>query len=235
MAFSRLYQTALFGPLAEQLVDAAGIAPGMRVVDVGARSGVLTRRLASAVGAGGAVNAVEVNPGAARALRKELEAARVDADVVVAPLDALPFADGEFDVAVSLLGLSGSRGGVAALGEVDRVAGAALVITRGEQPPTPEGLLARAWQEVAGFVPPGARHDAGVTPLADWGSTPLRDVVRFDSAAQLWGAMTAGPRGRAPDYVVEQVGARFRDLLAGFEGADGTLRIPVEVWLLKRE
>jgi hypothetical protein len=95
-------------------------------------------------------------------------------------------------------------------------------------------LLERAWQDVAGFVPPVARHDAGVAPPAGWGTTPLRDVVRFDSAMQLWDAMTVGPRGRAPEYAVEQVCERFQELLAGFEGADGTLRIPVEVALLRR-
>lgn len=235
MALSRLYEAALLGPLAEQLVDAAGIRPGMRVVDVGARSGVLTRRLVEAVGADGAVTAVEAGDGASRTLREELESARVAAGVVLAPLDALPFGDGEFDVALSLFGVSATRGGAAALIEVWRVGGAGFVITGGEQPPAPEGLLERSWQEIAGFVPPVARHDAGVATPAGWRSTPLRDVVRFDSAVQLWEAITAGPRGRAPDYVVEQVGERFRELLTGFEGADGTLRIPVEVALLWRE
>lgn len=231
MAFSRLYETALAGPLAEQLVDAAGIQTGMRVVDVGAGSGVLTRRLASAVGTSGSVTAVVASDGDARALREELASTRAAAGVVVASLDALPFSDGEHDVALSVFGVSRARGGESALAEMARIARTAVLVTRGERPPTPEGLLEQAWQEIAGFVPPLARRAAALAAPPGWTSTPLRDVVRFDSAVQLWDAVTAGPQGRAPDFVVQKVRERFRELLAGFEGADGTLRIPVEVAL----
>ena len=233
MAPSRLYEIALLAPLAEQLVDAAGIEPGMRVVEVGARRGVLTARLAAAVGAAGGVSAVEASETAAQTLRDELQAARVTARVLAAPFAALPFARGEFDVALSLFGVSVARGGGPALGELERVAHRAAVVMRAERPPVPEELLERAWQEAAGFVPPPARAPAPLRAPAGWSVTPLRDVVRFDSARQLWDALTTGPPGRAPAFVVDAVFERYRELLAAHEAADGTLRIPVTVAILR--
>jgi SAM-dependent methyltransferase len=233
MAHSRLYETALLGPLAEQLVDAASVTAGARVVDVGARGGVLTRRLAAAVGWEGAVVAVETSDARAQALRDELEAARVVAPVVVAPLDALPFGEQELDVALSLFGVPATRGGDAALREMERVAHGAVVVTPGEHAPAPEALLETAWQDAAGFVPPLVRGAASLHAPGGWSSTLIRDVVRCDSARQLWEALTAGPRGRAPEYVVDAVWQRYRDLLSPYAAADGTLRIPIEVALLR--
>lgn len=233
MAFSRLYETAFLGPLAEQLVDAAGVGAGMHVLDVGAGRGVLTTRCARVAGSAGSVMCVAASEGEAHALRDELSAARVTAGVVAARFDALPFADGEFDAALSLFGVAAARGGEAALTELARVATTAVAITRAELPPAPEELRERAWQETAGFVPPAARSAPPLAAPAGWTSVPLRDVVRFDSARQLWDALTPGGWGRAPAYVVDTVRDRYCELLSPYEGADGTLRIPVTVMLVR--
>ena len=54
--------------LADRLVQAAGVEPGDRVIEVGAGLGVLTRALARA---GASVTAIEIDAGIVRALREE--------------------------------------------------------------------------------------------------------------------------------------------------------------------
>jgi ubiquinone/menaquinone biosynthesis C-methylase UbiE len=66
----------------EEVVAALGIAPGERVADLGAGGGYFTFRLADAVGPGGRVYAVDVDPGMVDYLRKR--AAREDRPEVVA-------------------------------------------------------------------------------------------------------------------------------------------------------
>ncbi|MFI5313994.1 MAG: hypothetical protein ACHQ06_07555, partial [Candidatus Dormibacteria bacterium] len=126
MSSRPLYQTGLLGPLAEQLIEAAGIGRGMRVVDVLGDAGVLTRHVAMAVGPSGSVVTVVVGDDAARALHQELQESRTTAEIVVASPGALPYQQREFDVAVSLLRLTGSVGSVA-LREMERVAHHAAV------------------------------------------------------------------------------------------------------------
>ncbi|MBJ7609876.1 MAG: hypothetical protein JF887_10685 [Candidatus Dormibacteraeota bacterium] len=240
MTWSRIYAAALLGPLAEQLVDAAGILPGMRVLDVFGGAGVLSRRLATVLGPNGSLVALEegsaepLNGGgdAARMLEDELRSARVRAQVTSAPSHQLPFGDGEFDVAVSLLRVTAVVGGTPALAEMQRVAHQAAAIVAGERCPAPEDLLARAWTDVTGDAPAHLRMTDPVELPPRWTATPLADVARFDSAEQLWTALEQFPL-TTPDGASATVRRRFSTLLAPFEGADGTLRIPVEMRLLR--
>lgn len=230
MAFSRLYQTAVLGPLAEQLVAIAGVVPATRALDVGTGS-VLTRRLTGAVSPGGSVCAVCESESEARTLREELDWSRAAAEVVVATFDALPFADREFDAALSMSGVLGTEHGPPALAEMERTAASVAVLTYGQRPPTTELLLARAWRQVAGVVPPLPVVQAP----PGWSVLPVRDVARFDSARQLWDSIATAPRGDSSDVAVEHVRERFLALCGPYEGADGTLRLPVEFSVLRRE
>ncbi|MEO8898913.1 MAG: hypothetical protein ABI473_09530 [Candidatus Dormibacter sp.] len=229
---SRLYETALLGPLAEQLVEAIGIAPGMRVVDVLGDAGVLTRRLAATTGIAGSVVTVVADDIAARALAQELRESRTIALEVVASPDELPFQGREFDAAASLLRLEGDVG-AAALREMERVAHRAAAIVAAGSRPLPEDLLARAWQEVTATVPPELRAPDAVLPPEDWTATPMRDVARFDGAQQLWIALCDHLAIRMDDAEATAVSRHFNEALVAFQGADGTLRIPVEVTLLR--
>jgi hypothetical protein len=232
MSSSRLYEAALLGPLAEQLVEAAGIAPGMRVVDVLGDAGVLTRRVAATTGVAGSVVAVVADAESAQALAQELRESRTIASEVVASPDELPFREREFDVAVSLLRLSGDVG-TAALREMERVAHLAAAIVAADSPPLPEDLLARAWHEVTATVPPRLRPAAAVPPPDDWTATPMRDVARFDGTRQLWMALCDHLAIPMDDAAATAVSRHFAEALVAFQGADGTLRIPVEVTLLR--
>lgn len=232
MRVSRLYETALLGPLAEQLVEAAGIAPGMRVVDVLGDTGVLTRRVASTTGPAGSVVTVVADDDSARALAQELRESRTIASEVVASPDELPFKEREFDAAVSLLRLSGAVG-TAALREMQRVARHAAAIVTAASRPLPEDLLARAWQEVTAAVPHELAPPRSALPPDGWTATPMRDVARFDRAEQLWTALCDHLGIPMEDAQAIAVSRHFNDALVAFQGADGTLRIPVEVTLLR--
>ncbi|MFP3712550.1 class I SAM-dependent methyltransferase [Puerhibacterium sp. TATVAM-FAB25] len=82
-------------PVWDPLLAAAGVRPGSRVLDVGCGTGELLERLA----AGGARPAgVDPAPGMVRLARRRAP----DADVVCAPFEDLPFADGAFDVVTAV-------------------------------------------------------------------------------------------------------------------------------------
>jgi ubiE/COQ5 methyltransferase family len=232
MSSGRLYETALLGPLAEQLVEAAGIVPGMRVVDVLGDAGVLTRRLATTIGPSGSVVTVVGDDDSARALAQELRESRTIASEVVASPDDLPFEEREFDAALSLLRLTGDVG-TAALREMERVAHHAAAIVTATSRPLPEDLLARAWQEVTAAIPPALAPAAAALPPDGWTATPMRDVARFDRAQQLWMALCDHLGIPMEDAEAIAVSRHFNEALVAFQGADGTLRIPIEVSLLR--
>ena len=87
--------------LATALADAAGVSAGMRVVDVGCGPGGLTRELA---GRTGATNVAALDPAAqfVAACRER----NPGADVREGVAEALPWADGGFDAALSSLVLA---------------------------------------------------------------------------------------------------------------------------------
>jgi 2-polyprenyl-3-methyl-5-hydroxy-6-metoxy-1,4-benzoquinol methylase len=87
-----------FGPL---LVEACGIGPGQRVLDVAAGTGNVAIRAAEA---GAGVIASDLTPENFDAGRREASAHGVELEWVEADAEALPFADGEFDVVTSSVG-----------------------------------------------------------------------------------------------------------------------------------
>jgi ubiquinone/menaquinone biosynthesis C-methylase UbiE len=85
----------------QELVDACGIGPGQRVLDVGAGSGNVAIRAAQA---GAEVVASDLTPENFEAGRREAAAHGVRLEWVEADAEALPFGDGEFDVVTSAFG-----------------------------------------------------------------------------------------------------------------------------------
>jgi SAM-dependent methyltransferase len=94
-----------FAPCATQLLDLAGVEPGERVLDVACGTGIVARRAAVRVGAGGVVAGTDVNQGMLEV------AAAVAPDLPVriewhqADATALPLPDGAFDVVCCQQGL----------------------------------------------------------------------------------------------------------------------------------
>jgi ubiquinone/menaquinone biosynthesis C-methylase UbiE len=85
----------------QQLVEACGIGPGQRVLDVAAGSGNVAIRAAQA---GAEVVASDLAPENFEAGRREAAAQGVRLEWVEADAEALPFADAEFDVVTSAFG-----------------------------------------------------------------------------------------------------------------------------------
>lgn len=102
--------------LAPLLADTAAIGPGMRVLDVGCGPGGLTVELAARVGGGrvGAIDPAEQFVEATRARAPE-------ADVRVGVAEDLPWADDEFDAALSCLVIAFMRDADAGVREMARV------------------------------------------------------------------------------------------------------------------
>lgn len=87
-----------FGP---ELVEACGIGPGQRVLDVAAGAGNVAIPAAKA---GAEVIASDLTPELFEAGRRDAAAAGVELEWVEADAEALPFGDAEFDVVTSSVG-----------------------------------------------------------------------------------------------------------------------------------
>jgi ubiquinone/menaquinone biosynthesis C-methylase UbiE len=115
--YERCFVPAIFGRWAPHVADAADIAAGDRVLDVGCGTGVLARAAADRAGADGHVTGLDLNEGmlaVARRLRPEIDWRQGDAS-------RLPFADSTYDVVVSQFALMYFPDRIAALGEMARV------------------------------------------------------------------------------------------------------------------
>jgi ubiquinone/menaquinone biosynthesis C-methylase UbiE len=148
--------------LGEVLVRACGISPGQRVLDVAAGTGNTAIRAAAA---GAEVVASDLTPENFEAGRREAEARGVKLEWVEADAEALPFADGEFDVVASSLGAIFAPDHRAVADEMLRVCRRGGTI--GMLNFTPEGLISDFFGVLAPYMPP---PPARALPPALWGS-----------------------------------------------------------------
>ncbi len=95
------FATQLVWEVGPVVVDACGIGPGDRVLDVAAGTGNVAIRAAEA---GASVVASDLTPANFAAGRREAAARGVELEWVEADAEALPFRDGEFDVVTSAFG-----------------------------------------------------------------------------------------------------------------------------------
>ena len=102
--------------LAQELMAAAGIRPGLSVLDVGCGPGALTSALVAVLGA---QNVAAVDPSAAfvEACRRRNPGVRVE----VGPAESLPFGGAQFDAALAQLVVNFMRDAVAGVGQMRRV------------------------------------------------------------------------------------------------------------------
>jgi SAM-dependent methyltransferase len=115
--YEQCFVPAIFGRWAPHLVDAAQVASGDRVLDVGCGTGVLARTAADRVAAAGQVTGLDRNAGmlaVARRLRPQIDWRQGDAT-------QLPFADASYDVVMSQFALMYFPDRTAALKEMVRV------------------------------------------------------------------------------------------------------------------
>lgn len=145
-----------------ELVAACGISAGRRVLDVAAGSGNVAIRAAET---GAQVVASDLTPENFGAGRREARARGVELEWVEADAEALPFADGEFDVVTSVFGAIFAPDHRAVADELLRVCRPGGTI--GMANFTPEGLISDFFGALAPYMPPPP-PEALPPPL--WGS-----------------------------------------------------------------
>jgi ubiquinone/menaquinone biosynthesis C-methylase UbiE len=130
-AYERHLVPAIFAPWATLLLELARLQPGERVLDAACGTGVVARAARSRVGAAGTVTGVDLNPGMLEVARAVAGEAGQSIAWREGNLEALPFADGAFDVVLCQQGLQFCPDKAAAVFELRRVlrAGGRLVLS----------------------------------------------------------------------------------------------------------
>ena len=152
----------LVAPLGEVVVDAAGIGPGQRVLDVAAGTG---NAATAAARRGAEVVASDLTPELVEAGRREASDAGLALEWQVADAEDLPFPDASFDAVVSSIGVMFAPHHQAAADELVRVCrpgGTISVLSW-----TPAGFIG---QMFATMKPYAAPAPAGAQPPPLWGS-----------------------------------------------------------------
>ncbi|MGE5291861.1 MAG: class I SAM-dependent methyltransferase [Micromonosporaceae bacterium] len=179
------------------LVEACGVGPGDRVLDVAAGSG---NAAIPAALAGASVVACDLTPELLESGR-ELAAQR-NAEVVWHPADAesLPFADGEFDTVLSCVGVMFAPHHQASADELVRVCRPGGTI--GLLSWTPEGFIGQMFATMKPYAPP---PPPGAQPPPLWG--------REDHVRSLLGDRVSGVTARRQTVKVDHFAApeAFRD------------------------
>ncbi|HKJ76903.1 MAG TPA: methyltransferase domain-containing protein [Gammaproteobacteria bacterium] len=146
--YERYFIPSIGRPVAANLVEAAALHPGERVLDVACGTGIVARLAAEAVGPRGTVAGLDPHPGM-------LAVAREAAGSVAwheAPAESIPLPDEGFDVVLCSMGLQFFSAREAGLAEMRRVlvpGGRLLVCVPGPAPP-PLEALAEAFARHAG-------------------------------------------------------------------------------------
>src|SRR5688500_15415556 len=149
-------------PIGQRLAAAAGISPGLRVLDVAAGTGNASIPAAQR---GARVTASDLTPDLLAAGAKRPEADGLDIDWVEADAEDLPFESESFDVVMSAIGVMFAPHHQTAADELVRVCrpGGTIALLSW----TPEGMLGDLFRTMKPFAappPPGAQ------PPPLWGS-----------------------------------------------------------------
>ena len=155
--YERYMVPVLFAPSAERLIDLARPRPEECVLDVGCGTGIAARRVAARMAAPGRVVGLDASPGMLAVARAAAAREGVAIDWREGRAEALPFADGEFDLVLCQYGLMFFADPTAALTEMRRVladGGRALVSVFQTLDRHPfYGILDRAIQRRLGASP----------------------------------------------------------------------------------
>jgi SAM-dependent methyltransferase len=149
-------------PLGPRLVEAAGIGPGMKVLDIAAGTGNASLPAADA---GAEVTASDLTPELLEAGRARAEAAGLELEWAEADAENLPFDDETFDVVMSSIGAMFAPHHQEVADEMVRVCrpGGTIALLSW----TPEGMIGALFRMMGPFAPP---PPPGAQPPPLWGS-----------------------------------------------------------------
>ena len=212
-------------PLGPRLVEACGIGPGMRVLDVAAGTGNASIPAAQQ---GASVTASDLTPELLEAGRRRAEAEGATLDWVEADAEHLPFDDESFDVVMSSIGAMFAPHHQDVADELVRVCRPGGTI--GMLNWTPEGMIGALFRTMGPFAPP---PPPGAQPPPLWGGEDhLRELfghrVEFGTLEREMLEITAfeHPRdygehfkGRYGPTIAAQANARRNEREAEFEEA----------------
>jgi len=149
-------------PLGPRLVEASGIGPGVRVLDVAAGTGNASLPAAQA---GADVTASDLTPELLEAGRQRADAAGLTLAWAEADAEHLPFEDASFDVVISAIGAMFAPHHQQTANELVRVCRPGGTI--GLLSWTPEGMIGALLRTIGPFAPP---PPPGAQPPPLWGS-----------------------------------------------------------------
>jgi ubiquinone/menaquinone biosynthesis C-methylase UbiE len=169
--------TDLISGLGPALVNACKVRRGDRVLDVAAGSGNAAIP-AALVGAN--VVASDLTPELFESGRKQAAARGTDLEWATADAEALPFADGEFDVVMSCVGVMFAPHHQAAADQLVRVCRPGGTI--GLLSWTPEGFVGQLFATMKPYAPP---PPPGAQPPPLWGSADHVRMLFGDRVAEI--------------------------------------------------
>jgi SAM-dependent methyltransferase len=235
--------------LAEPLLDAAGVADGTRLLDVATGPGYVA---AAAAARGARPVAVDVAAAMVELARRE----HPGLDVRQGDAESLPFPDGGFDAVVCNFGVLHLGRPERAVAEFARVTepGGRLALTVWDGPARMRliGVFLDAMAATGATPPPDLpagppffrfsddTEFAALLAGAGYDDVSVGTVAlhhTLPSADALWDGLLAGTVRTSATVLGQSPEARraireaFEGLVAGYAGADGTLRLPVSVKL----
>jgi ubiquinone/menaquinone biosynthesis C-methylase UbiE len=179
----------------ETLCEAVDLRSGSKVLDVAAGNGncslAAARRWCE-------VTSTDYVPALLEDGRRRAAAERLPIEFHEADAEAMPFADGTFDVVLSSFGVMFAPDHQRAAGEMLRVVrrGGRIGLANW----TPEGFIGQMFKVVGRHVPP----PAGVTPPPRWGTRDHLDQLFGTGAAEMrLAARQFAFRYRSPEHFVE--------------------------------
>lgn len=231
--------------LAPELAEAAGVAAGMRVLDVGCGPGGLTSELAGRVGAEN-VAAIDPGPQFAAACRER----NPGADVRVGVAEELPWPDATFDATLSSLVVAFMADPDRGVGEMARVTrpGGTVAACMWDLAGRGMTMLSLFWRAARALDPSalgeGARPGATEGDLADrFRRAGLADVVdgALDAHADyagfddFWEPFTfaVGPAGQYLVSLAPERQERLREACRAELPSSGPFRLTARAWFAR--
>lgn len=122
---------SVFAPLAEATLAAVLLPEGARVIEVASGTGIVSRLISERLSGEGRIVCTDLNPAMIEVARKMMPPSRHKVEWFACDVIDLPFADGEFDIAICQQGLQFFPDKPKALAEIRRVLapGGRLILT----------------------------------------------------------------------------------------------------------